>query len=125
MLTQAAGRPTWRALFCSLAVVVVAGCAARTPARSFPDLQARMKRGTTIFVIDSSGTETRGRVVDVSPSALTFAVDGVQRRMEQETVRQVQTYGDSLWNGLLIGTAVATPGMLIADPTYEPCPNNL
>jgi hypothetical protein len=75
-------------------------------------------------VIDSTGTETKGKVVDVSSSALTLTVHGVQRRMEQETVRQVQTYGDSLWNGLVIGMAVATPGTLIADPTYGPCPNN-
>ena len=44
--------------------------------------------------------------------------------MGQESVRQVQSYGDSLWNGFLIGMAGATPGMLIADPTYEPCPDN-
>ena len=108
-----------------LAVVVVAGCAARTPARSFGDLQERLKRGTTVYVIDGTGTETRGQIIDVSPSALTLAIDGVQRRMEQDTVRELQTYGDPLWNGLFIGMAVATPAMLIADPTYQPCPNNV
>ena len=112
------------AVSCSLAFVLLTGCAARTPARSFPDLQPRLKRGATVYVIDSTGNETKGRIVEVSSSALTLAVDGVQRRMEQETVRQVQTYGDSLWNGVVIGMAMATPGMLIADPTYGPCTNN-
>lgn len=123
-MTHPAGGPTRRALFCTLGLVVVAGCAARTPARSFSDLQQRLKRDATVYVIDSTGTETKGKVVDVSPSALILVVGGVQRRMEQETVRQVQSYGDSLWNGFVLGMAVATPGMLIADPTYEPCPNN-
>ena len=123
-MTQLAGRQTRRALFCIFALVVVAGCAARTPARSFPDLQQRLNRGATVYVIDTTGTETKGQIVDLSPSGLILAVDGVQRRLEEETVRQVQSYGDSLWNGFLIGMAVATPGMLIADPTFEPCPNN-
>ena len=123
-MTPPAGCPTRRALFCALALLVVAGCAARAPARSFSDLQQRLKPDATVFVIDSTGTETKGTVVNVSPSALILAVDGVQRRMGQESVRQVQSYGDSLWNGFLIGMALATPGMLIADPTYEPCPDN-
>lgn len=123
-MTQPAGCPTGRALFCALALLVVAGCAARTPARSFSDLQQRLKPDATVIVIDSTGSETKGTVVNVSPSALILAVDGVQRRMGQESVRQVQSYGDSLWNGFLIGMAVATPGLLIADPTYAPCPDN-
>jgi hypothetical protein len=122
--SQAAGRQKWRGWLCSVAVAA-AGCAARPPARSFPDLQERLKRGTTVEVTDETGTDTRGTVIDVSPSALILAVDGVQRRMDQHTVRQVQTYGDPLWNGLLVGMAVATPAMLIADPTYDPCPNNV
>lgn len=107
-----------------LAVVVASGCAARAPARTFADLQQRVSRGATVYVIDSSGGETRGKVREVSSSALVLSVDGIDRRLEADTVRQVQRYGDSLWNGLLIGMAVATPGMLIADPTYDPCPGD-
>jgi hypothetical protein len=44
--------------------------------------------------------------------------------MDQDSVRQVQRYGDSLWNGFFIGAAVGIPGMLLADPTYEPCKND-
>jgi len=124
VVTQPAGRQTRRAMFCVLALLALAGCAARAPARTFSDLQQRLKPDATVYVIDSTGSETKGTIVNVTPSALTLEVDGVQRRMEQETVRQVQTYGDSVWNGLLIGMAVATPGMLMADPTYEPCPDN-
>lgn len=41
--------------------------------------------------------------------------------MEQGSVRQVQRYDDSLWNGLLIGVGVGASTLLISDPTYERC----
>lgn len=123
-MTQPAGCPTRRGLMCALALLAVAGCAARAPARSFTDLQRRLKPDATVFVIDTTGSETRGTVISLSPSALILAVDGVQRQMGQESVRQVQSYGDSVWNGLLVGMAVWTSFALISDPTYEPCPDN-
>lgn len=123
-MTQPAGPPTRRALFCALALLAVAGCAAKAPARSFSALEQRLKPDSTVFVTDSAGSETKGTVVTVSPSALILEVDGVERRMEQQSVRQVQSYGDSLWNGFLIGMAVGTSFALIGDPRYEPCPDN-
>jgi hypothetical protein len=104
-----------------LAIVAASGCAARAPARSFADLQHRVSAGATVYVIDNTGTEIRGRLKDISSTGLVLGVDGSDRRIDADTVRQVQRYGDSLWNGLLIGMAVATPGMLIADPTYDRC----
>jgi hypothetical protein len=80
-----------------------------------------VKPGHTVFVIDDTGTETKGKVVETSASVLTLDVDGVRRPMDSGRVRQVQRYGDSLWNGFLIGVAVGTPGVLIADPPYEVC----
>jgi hypothetical protein len=106
------------------AILVASGCAAKAPARTFADLQHRVSRGATVYVIDTNGTETRGTVKEVSSSALVLTVKGVESRLDAGTVRQVQRYGDSLWNGLLIGMAVATPGILIADPTYDPCPGD-
>lgn len=103
-------------------ILMAPGCSARAPVHTFVELQHRVPRGATVYVIDSSGRETRGTVDEVLPSALVLTVGGDRRRMDSDTVRQVQRYGDSLWNGLLIGMAVATPGMLIADPTYDPCP---
>jgi hypothetical protein len=105
-----------------LMIVAASGCAARAPARSFADLQHRVSPGATVYVIDNTGTEVRGRLKDISSAGLILGVDGADRRIAADSVRQVQRYGDSLWNGLLIGMAVATPGMLIADPTYDPCP---
>lgn len=64
-MTQPAGRPTRRALFCALALLAVAGCAARAPARSFSDLQRRLKPDATVYMIDSTGTETKGTAPEV------------------------------------------------------------
>ena len=108
-------------LLFGVTLVVCGGCAARQPVRSFSDLQQRVHSGNTVYVIDNTGNETKGTIVDVSASALVLDVNGGRRRMEQDTVRQVQRYGDSLWNGLLIGAAVGIAGMLIADPTYDRC----
>jgi len=110
--------PTWLTV---LTLITGGGCAAKQPARSFSDLQQRVHSGNTVYVLDDTGSETKGKIVDVSPSALILDVNGIRRRMEQDGVRQVQRYGDSLWNGFFIGVAVGIPGMLISDPTYGPC----
>jgi hypothetical protein len=111
----------WLALLCLLLAVGGAGCAARQPARAFSDLPNRLHTGHRVFVIDDAGIETAGRIVTLSASALVIDVNGVERRLDQERVRQVQRDGDALWNGLLTGTAIGALGMLLADPTYEPC----
>ena len=98
-----------------------AACAARPPARTFADLDARVRPGRTLFVIDDSGTETRGRLAVLSADALTLDTVGSPRTFPAARVRQVQRYGESLWNGLLIGSAVGLPGTLLADPPYRAC----
>ena len=120
-MDRARALPVW--LF-TLTLIAGGGCAAKRPARSFADLQQRLHSGNAVYVIDNTGNETKGTLVDVSSSALILDVNGLPRRMEQDSVRQVQRYGDSLWNGFFIGVAVGIPGLLIADPTYEPCQND-
>ena len=110
-----------RVWLCAAAVIVAGGCAARQPARSFLDLQERLHSGNTVYVTETTGAETKGKIVEVSDSALVLDVNGAHRRLDQGSVRDVQRRGDSLWNGLLIGVAVGGSAMLLADPTYEPC----
>ena len=112
------------AWFLTVAVIVGGGCAARQPARTFVDLQERLHSGNTVYVTDTTGMETKGKVVEVSASALVLDVKGVHQRVDQGSVRHVQRQGDSLWNGLLIGVAVGASAMLMADPTYERCTND-
>jgi hypothetical protein len=113
-----------RALWLCALALVGSGCAARQPIRSFPDLQTRLHPGTTVYVIDRGGTETKGKVVEVSASALVLDVNGSRRRMEQSSVLEVQNRGDSLWNGALIGLGVGVSALLISDPAYERCTND-
>lgn len=123
-MTPTRRRLAQHALTCLALGLAAAGCGAADPARTFPELAQQLARGTTVYVTDDAGIETRGKVVAVSATDLTVAFDDVPRRMPQRSVRKVETVGDSLWNGLLIGMAAMTPGMLIADPTYSACPNN-
>lgn len=111
-------------LLCGLALATGGGCAARQPARSFPDLQQRVKPGQTVFVTDETGSETKGKLLGISATDLTLDVNGVRRPMNSGSIRHVDRYGDSLWNGALIGVAIAIPAMLISDPRYQACTND-
>lgn len=80
-----------------------------------------MKPGHTVYVIDDTGSETKGRVAAVSASEVTLEVENARRSIPAASVRQVQRYGDSLWNGTLIGLAVGASAMIMTDPKYVPC----
>jgi hypothetical protein len=101
-----------------LLLAVVAGCSARPPARSLTDLQQQIRPGHTVYVIDTSGTETRGKLTAITPTGLTVDVSGASRTFDEPQIRQVQRYGDSLRNGALIGAGIALPGALIGDLSY-------
>lgn len=112
-------------LVCAFVLLTIAaGCSARPPARSLTDLQQRIRLGHTLYVIDAAGTETRGKLTAFTPSGLTLDVSGASRTFDEPQIRQVQRYGDSLWNGALIGLAIGAPGALLGDPEYRPCPDN-
>jgi hypothetical protein len=87
-------------------------------------LQDRLHSGNTVYVTETTGTETKGKIVEVSATSLVLDVNGIQRRLDQGSVQDVQRRGDSVWNGLLIGAAVGASAMLLADPTYERCAND-
>jgi hypothetical protein len=104
-----------------LLMLASGGCATRRPTQSFEELQHRLRPGHTVYVIDTAGRETRGKVVEVSSSTLMLRVNAAPLRIDSASVRQVQRYGDPLWNGALIGMGLGLPGLLIADPTYQSC----
>jgi hypothetical protein len=108
-----------------LSLVAATGCGASRPTRPFSNLQQVLKPGNSVYVVDNTGAETKGKVVAVSSSALMLEVDGVPRSIGQDSVSQVQRYGDPLWNGFVIGAAVATPAILLSDPAKKPCGVNL
>ena len=113
-----------RVLLPLFVLMLAAGCSARAPARSLSDLQQRIRPGHTLYVIDAAGTETRGKLTAITPSGLTLLdVSGRSRAFDEPQIRQVQRYGDSLWNGTLIGVAIVAPYLVVGglmtagDPT--------
>ena len=60
-----------------------------------------------VFVqLADGGDEITGHLLDLGPAGATLLVDGVRRDLPIASVLRVQTRGDSLWNGALIGAAV-------------------
>lgn len=121
-MTSRRCRAGCHALVLSVALGTLA-CGGKPPVNTLPDLQTRIRPGHTVYVIDTSGVETRGKLLALTPSELTVQHDGQVRRFQAASVRQVQRYGDSLWNGTLIGIAASVPGAFFSDPRQVPCPN--
>jgi hypothetical protein len=111
------------ALVSGLMLLGAYGCATAPPAVTFSDLAARVARGNTVYVTDAAGRERKGRIGAVSADALTLEVDGTRQVIEARDVRQVERYGDALWNGMAIGAGIGTVDALISDPRYRPCPD--
>jgi hypothetical protein len=100
---------------------VAAGCAQKAPVQSFADLPERIRPGHAVYVTDEQGEQTRGRLHEVSRSALTMSVaDGVLR-FPADRIRSIDRYGDPLWNGLAIGLGFGTAMALFADQREVPC----
>jgi hypothetical protein len=97
---------------------------AQLVATSLDQLQPLLKQGDIVEIIEGGGQRVKGRVLDLSPSALNVQVLGAnadgrdasaaQRRLLEGDLRQIRLERrDSLWNGTLIGLGVAAvPGIL-------------
>src|SRR5687768_15697602 len=64
------------------------------------------------------GDEITGHLLDLSPAGATLLVDGVRREVPIASVLRVQTRGDSLWNGALIGAAVGAVTFALVAAEY-------
>jgi hypothetical protein len=69
----------------------------------FDHVQYALRPGDTVFVVDDTGTETRGKVASIEPSALRLIVDGYERDWGAAAVERLERRGDSLKNGALVG----------------------
>ncbi|HXG89561.1 MAG TPA: hypothetical protein VNJ02_14625 [Vicinamibacterales bacterium] len=99
-----------------LAISIATGCSARPPVRSLSDLPLRVRPGHTVYVVDETGNETRGRLTTLALTSVTLDVEGIARTFDAPQIRQVQRYGDSLTNGIAIGVALSVPGWLLQGP---------
>jgi uncharacterized membrane protein (Fun14 family) len=87
-----------------LVACVPVSASAQQVARSFQELQARVKIGDIVFVIDGSNLETRGKVETLSDVSLGLTVDGLRRGFDESSIARIdRTRRDSVRNGLLIG----------------------
>lgn len=62
---------------------------AQTVAGSFEELQARVKIGDTVYVIDGSGLETRGQIATLSGVSLAVTLDGTRRDFVASAVKRI------------------------------------
>ena len=76
----------------------------------------------TVFVRDSAGVETTGKLLALSPDSLTVLVDGVERQIDREHVARIQKR-DSLKNGTIagaiVGVALGLVASGLADCSYQ------
>ena len=62
-------------------------------------------RGARLLVIDRSGSETAGTLVGVRPTALQLLVGNRAVEISGPEIAEIRRDGDSLWNGVLLGSA--------------------
>lgn len=97
---------------------------AQEPVRRFDELNTRLKVGDQVLLTDTKGQVHRGRILVISPSALTLG-DPARRTVEAADVQRVeQRERDSLKNGALIGLvsgAGAAAGMVALSCSIERC----
>jgi len=80
---------------------------------SFEQLQVLVKPGDNIYVTDTAGVTTKGRIEELSSSSLGLVVKGKRRDLTQTDVREIRQWrSDSARNGAMIGAA--SVGGLIA-----------
>jgi hypothetical protein len=104
-----------------------ANVADQQPASSFEELKLRVAVGETVYVVDISGQETKGRIATLSQVALTLAVDGTGRDFAADTIRRIERRRrDSVWDGVLIGAgAGALMGFAVGRTADSPdCPRS-
>lgn len=100
---------------------------AQQPAHSFDELTPRIQLGDTVYLVEGSGRETKGRIATLSDIALTMSVDGTRREFIAGDVQRIERRTrDSVRNGLLIGAAAgALVGFRVGKAADSPaCPRS-
>ena len=93
-------------------LVISMECSAQT-ADSFEQLQVLVKPGDNVYVTDSTGQTTKGRISQLSATSLGLTVNGAPRDLVQNDVYEIRQWKhDSLANGAIIGTSIG--GLLSA-----------
>ena len=100
-------------------LVISMECSAQT-ADSFEQLQVLVKPGDNVYVTDSTGQTTKGRISQLSATSLGLTVNGARRDLVQNDVYEIRQWKhDSLANGAIIGGSIA--GLLSAIAAVAAC----
>jgi hypothetical protein len=76
-------------------------------AMSFEQLQLLVKPGDNVYVTDSKGVVTKGKITGLTPSILSLKEKSGTRDWSEADVSRIMQYRhDSLKNGTLIGTGI-------------------
>jgi len=59
-----------------------------------------------IYVLDDTGVEVGGRLLELDADGLALLVDDVRRRYDRSNIRRIDRRGDSLRNGAVIGAVI-------------------
>jgi len=108
-----------------VATAAVLLLATTATAQSFAALEKQTTLGSTLYVVDNAGEETKGRLVTLSDLSLTLQVDGARQQFALADVARVERQKrDSVRNGVLIGAAVgALAGFTLGKSLDSPaCP---
>ena len=101
-----------------------ANVTSQTVARSFAELEVRVKAGDTVYVVDGSGRDTKGRIDLLSAASIQLTLDGRRREFLETDVIRVERRGprDSIRNGLLIGLGTGAALGFLAGRAWRPWP---
>jgi hypothetical protein len=98
----------------SVMTLCAASVASAGQALSSTEVLARTIRpGDAIFLTDRTGSEINGRLLRISPDALTLAISGQERVVPATIIGRVERR-DPLWNGpLIVGAYLAQFGAMV------------
>jgi hypothetical protein len=94
---------------------------AQDAAANWPGLVS--SRLSTVYVLDNTGAETSGKLLQLNPDSIVLLVDGAERQFETARVARIQKRGDSLRNGAIIGAVVGV-AMGIITAGISDCPGD-
>ena len=107
----------------ALALLIPTLAAAQTfatpPAQTFDGMASFLQPGDQVTVIEKTGTKVTGKVVMLSASSVTLAVEGQAREFAADTVRQVDRWHHYALRGFAIGFAIGAGLGLIAAATDD------
>ena len=103
-------RSTAALIVLSAALGLPAIAAAQEPVKAFDQLDTRLKPGDTVWVTDAQGREVKGKIRELTPSALTLDGEG-GRSYQAGDVRLVVEYrGRNTAKGALWGLVAGAAG---------------